>query len=339
MSNDNPTSTQSPRLPRLASAAARAYVERLVDLVPAAEAHRVRLDVEAMILDRVEDEAAATEGTDPAVAEIRALNALGTPEQLAARLGDLSTRTLPAAQRSFVRLFLTLFPCHLLLSIVLSVAGSEAPGIPSLLGPLPTDSALATLMGVLAILLIDVGVLAIVTTALASGGRLPLLRLGPAFRSTPRELWLGFVLLVVLGVVVNAFVPEIFALHGGPGGSATFLAAPLLAWVPWLTIPLLLFCVRQVFLLVRGLSSASAIAMDALGWCALVGWLVVAATLPERIRFPTTELGARVAAELNRLVDALVLCLALAAALFSLIRAVRQVQRLGRALGAASQHA
>ncbi|MHC5011795.1 MAG: hypothetical protein ACYTG6_12765, partial [Planctomycetota bacterium] len=112
------------------------YMDRLRDLLPYRDGARILEEVEGLLHDRIEVER-HEHGVTMDEAERRALDALGTPESLAYQLVASPVEVDLATRRGFVRLLAVTFAAHLVLSIVLTVAGGAGPTIPGLLAPLP----------------------------------------------------------------------------------------------------------------------------------------------------------------------------------------------------------
>jgi hypothetical protein len=310
------------------------YLDRLTDLLPAREAARVREDVEALILERAAEEQAANPDVSEAEAERRALEALGTVEHLADELVS-DPLTIPlATRRLFVRVLAVLFACHLLLSIVLTVAGSEAAAIPGLLGPLPKGPAAAVFLSVVTLFLIDTGLLLVLFVALGTG------RSQRALRSiyvhdewTHKGAIEGLVLLSLLAVILNLFLQTVFAVKHGDTVES-FLSRDLLGIVPLANVVLGLFAVRHVLTLVgrgRGILAAGA---DALACLTGVAALIAAATQSELVEMPASRLGQEAADVLDDLLERALLIVIVVSALLLTVRFVRQAIRAWRLLRA-----
>ena len=134
-----------------------AYLERLRDVLPTRQAASVLTEVSALIEDRVELEG----GADAPGAVDRALAALGPPERLAAALTGETVSGDVARRVAFGRLVPLVFAAHLVLAIVLTLAGAGTAFVPGIVGALPMESPIATGFGVLGIFFTDVGLVAV----------------------------------------------------------------------------------------------------------------------------------------------------------------------------------
>lgn len=310
----------------------KAWMERLGDLLPAREAPRVLREVEALLLDRAESEAA--EGHAPEDAERRALARLGSPEDLAETLASAPLTIGLAVRRSFTRWLLVLVAGHLLLAVMLTLAKSDAAALPGLLGPLPTAPWHATLSAVLGQVLLDVGLLGtlfVLLGGLRGRAALPVPRLTPE-RWSPAEAWRGLLLLLLLAVLAHPLRDDVFAVRRG-ADRHPFLAPDVLALLPWLDAVLAASALRLVLALVgRGDGPAAAVA-DVLSGAAGLAFLVLASTRGEVVRLPAEVLGADTAHVLGDLVTRCLLVVFLGAALLLTLRLVQRVLRLRRVLG------
>ncbi|MCA9314925.1 MAG: hypothetical protein H6806_11425 [Planctomycetes bacterium] len=313
---------------RLQSAAARAWIARLSALLPAAEAERVRTDVEAMILDHAEAACSADPALDPAEAERLALESLGSPEDMADALVDRPVRVTWATWRSVQRMLWVLVPCHVLLSVVLTAAGSTTPALPGLLGPLPTSSWAATALAVFGVLVVDVGLVVLLHAVF--GAHLGRIRpLGdPRLSANRGDAVRRLVFLALVAVLVNGLLKRLFTVEFASGEAASFLVDDVLALVPWANVVLALFALRDVAALVRPASARALWATDTLASAAAAILLVVAASRPELVRFPADRLGPPTASLLTSLVTRLFVFLFVVGALVSALRAVGGIRRL-----------
>jgi hypothetical protein len=299
------------------------YLDRLRDLLPARESRRVVEEIDAMILDRVES--AEQDGTSPTEAERRAIAALGSPEALADRIVGTPVTIDLATRRSFVRWLFVVFAGHLLLSVVLTAAGAEGSVVPRLLGPLPTESWMAFVGGVLSVFLIDVGALFAVF-ALRVGRRtmaaLPFGSLRPSWE--PRDSVLSLVVLGVAAAVFNPPVRDVVFAIRHQGASTPILSADLVALVPWVNVILGLAALRNVLTLARRRVGPLAVGVDAFATLGTVALLVVAVARPDYVRLPPT-VDAETAAILADLATRGLLLVFVLAAFFLSIRLVRRV--------------
>lgn len=314
---------------RLATPEARAYLERLRDLLPAREAGRVLSDVEGLILDRAE--AAQGEGLLPADAERRALLHLGAPERLADTLVDAPWTVPLSTRRSFVRWLLVLTVGHLLLSVLLTLARAEGPAIPGLLGPLPVAPWTATLTGALGVLLTDVGLLLVLFLTLGArggGAGLPALRVAPAW--TRADALRGLALVGLLALLAHPLRDTVFAVRHA-GVLHPFLAPDLLALLPWADLALGLVGLRYLLVL-AGRDGTPALAADALAAAAGIVLLLLASTRSEVVRLPSVVLGPDTAHVLSDLTTRAFLVVFVGAALLLGVRLVKRLLGLRRAL-------
>ena len=304
------------------------YLERLEDLLPPRDVARVRQEVEALILDRAAAECDTDPALDQAAAEVRALAALGSPEDLAEELAPTEVRIPLAVRRNYGRLLAAVFACHLLLSIALTVAGSSSAAVPGLLSPLPKGPFGALFLGVLSIFLIDAGGMLLVFWAI---GRVrperPLPMFAAVSRWTRRGAFEGLVLLGLLALLCNAYVDEVFAVKQD-GTLQTFLAADLRHIIPWLNVVFGCFALRHVLTLAGRATSPWSLAADALGALAGSAWLVLAATRSELVQMPVGSQLTREAAEvLDGLIERVFLLVLVVGALILMVRFVRQAIR------------
>lgn len=308
------------------------FIEQLRDLLPTREAKRILEDVDGLLLDRMEAE--LQEGDISAEeAEQIAIAALGTPEELATQLTSAPLKIDFTTRRLFVRLLAITFAVHLLLSIVLTVAGGKGPALPGLLGPLSTDSLGGVFTGVLSIALIDTGALFLIFAIFGRGKAptgLPALRLRTA--TSRRDAALGLVLLGLIWLILHPFRDEVFAIRTGDG-MVGFLAPDLVAVLPVFDVALALFAVRQIVILVGWGEHPLGVLADALASLALAVGLVLAATRPDIIRFPDGVLATQTAHALEDLVTRVFLLIFIGAALFLVVRFVKRLLRLRQLLG------
>lgn len=305
------------------------YLERLEDLLPTREVSRIRLDVDALIQDRIAAELEQDPDIAESEAERRAVLALGSPEHLAEELGNAPLTISLGLRRTFLRALAVLFAGHLLLCIVLTVAGSETAAAPGLLGPLPRGPVLAVLTSVLTIFLIDTGGLLFLFLALGHRKRtlpFPLLQLRD--RWTRKDAIYGLVLLGLLAVIFNLMLGTIFSVRTG-SELRPFLSTELMALVPFVNVVLVLFALRHVFVL-SGLSNWG-VAADALAALSAVALFVAAALQSELVTFPTEKLGSEAAGVLDDLIERVFMLVFVVGALLLLARFVRQTIRLYRA--------
>jgi hypothetical protein len=302
------------------------YLDRLCELLPAAEVVRARREVESLVLDRAD----ALRAADPALSEDdarrRALEALGPEATLAERL-VAKPFTIPlATRRLFGRVLAVLFAGHLVLAIVLAAAGSGPGAVPALLGPLPTGSVLATGLGILAIFLVDLGALALLFWLVGRGG-LParLLAAGASPPWSRRDAWLGLVLVGLVAVILNRFLDSVFAVREG-SELVPILSADVKAVLPWGNVALALFGLRCVLVLLRAREGVARL-VDAAACFATAAVLVLAVTRSQVVEMPTKQLGKPAAGVLADLVERVLLFVGLAAALYAVARGVRQAAR------------
>ncbi len=311
----------------LLSPEARGYLDRLADLLPPAEAARVRREVEALILDRAEAEGAA--GVPGEEAERRAVRHLGPPEALADRLSEAPLVVGSATRRAFTRWLVVLTVGHLLLSILLTVARAEGPALPGLLFPLPRTPWSATLSSALAVVLIDVGLLFLLFALLGPRGasaRLPALSLTPAWNRPDAARTL--VLAALLALLAHPLRDVVFSVHQR-GASHPFLAPDLLVLLPLLDLLLGLVALRALLTLLR--RPKAALAADAAAAAAGIVLLVLASTRSELVRLPPHVLGAEAAQVLGDVVTRAFLVVFVGAALLLAVRLARRVLGLRRA--------
>lgn len=314
----------------LATPEARAYLDRLRDLLPAAEAERVVAEVESLILDRVESEGP---GVPLADAEQRALARLGSPEALADTLGEAPVSVGSSARRAFTRWWCVLGAGHLLLAIALTLGGSESAALPGLLGPLPRGPWWATLSSALGVLLLDVGLLFVLFTLTGSWGRPGALAAPGLPRAWSRPDALRTLVLVALvALLAHPLRDSLFAVRRG-ATLTPFLSPSVVALLPWLDAVLALVALRA--LLVLGGRGASALTqgVDLAAGIAGVLALVLAATREEIVHLPADVLGVETAGVLNLVITRGLLVVLLAAALFLSFSVVRRAVRFKLALG------
>jgi len=311
------------------------YLQRLEDLLPTGEMKRIRADVDALI----QDHAAGVQEAEPDIraidAERRAVAALGSPERLAEELGVATTMTVPpSVRRAFVRALAVFFACHLLLSIVLTAAGAEAPAIAGLLMPLPEGPFLAVLMSVVTIFLIDTGAMLVLFCAMGarrSVSSFP--HLTGADSWTRKAAWQGLFLLALLGVVFNLLLDPIFSVQQG-NEWIPFLSASLKRLVPYVNVVLLLLAGRHVLTLTGRGGTPASVAVDAFAALAGCILLTLAALSDGMVEMPVGSLGPDAAQVLDSLIERVFMLVFIVAALMLLARFVRQVLRLQRVLRA-----
>jgi hypothetical protein len=305
------------------SAARTAYLDRLRDLLPYRDGARILTEVEGLLEDRIEAERDAHGERE---AERRALEALGPPESLAEGL-TAPVRLDLATRRAFARLLAVTFAAHLVLSVVLTVAGGGR-AIPGLLGPLPLEPLAAVFSGVLSLFLVDTGAVFLLFVLLGrwkGSAAMPALRLRETVR--PRDAALGLVLLGLLGLILHPFRDAIFAVRT-PRGMVPFLAPDLVALVPGATAVLGLFVLRQVLVLRAGGDSPGAVIVDAVACLVFAALLVLAATRAELVRLPSDALGEAAAHALSDLATRVLLFVFVVAALMLAVRFVQRLMRL-----------
>ena len=308
------------------------YIERLRDLLPYRDGAPILAEVDGLLRDRMEAETA--QGASAREAEARAVRALGPAEELAEALVAPAVRVDLATRRTFSRMLAVIFAVHLLLAIVLTVAGSAHAGIPGLLGPLPTGSLAALFSSVLSVFLIDLGALFLVF-ALLGRGKAP--RMLPAMRLqaqvTRRDSALGLVLLGLLALIFHPFRDAVFAVHTADG-MRPLLAPDVVALLPVLDAVLGLFALRLLVTLVAGGEHVAAVAIDALASLGLAVLLVLVATRTELIALPKDALGRQAAELFTHLTTRVLMLVCLAAALFLTVRFVKRGIRLRQLLAA-----
>ncbi len=307
----------------------REYLNKLGDLLPARESKRVLADVEALILDRVDAEREKAPDIDAAEAERRALSAWEEPEELAEQLVTAPIKIDLATRRSFLRSLAALFAAHLVLSILLTVAGAEGTAVPGLLGPLPTAPWTATVIACAGILFMDVGALVVVFLLMGKGRRARLPQLDLANQWTRADAMKGIILIALLAVIFNVFLDAIFAIRSGDE-LQSFLSADLKGLVPFLNVVLALFAIRYLLTFFGRGERPEASAVDALACLAACGLLVMAVTRPELVRIPEGSLGDFTAKTLTNLTERLFLLVFVTAALLLAVRFVKQALRTWR---------
>lgn len=306
---------------------ARAYIDRLRDLLPARDAERVVKDVEALILDRVE----AAPQDDAAAAERKALAHLGAPESLADTLAEPAWSVGASVRRSFARWWAVLLAGHLLLSILLAVGGAEAAALPGLLAPLTRWPWWGTLTSVAGIALLDAGIVFLVFTlrgAWSRAGGVPALALTPSW--TRADALRELVLLALVALIAHPLRDEIFSVRRG-GDSTPFLAPDLVALLPWLDAVLGLVALRCALVLAGWGSRTLTLAVDALAGVGGVALLVLAATRGELVRLPTHVLGAETAGVLASLITRALMVVFVLAALLLAVSVAKRLLAVKRA--------
>lgn len=308
------------------------YLARLADLLPAAEASRIVEEVREMILDRAEAIAAEQPDLDAAGAEAQAVAAWDSPEALADQLSGASLTIGQATRRTFWRSLWMLFAGHLALAIVLTVAGGDAATVPGFVGPLPTTTWIATVLGVLSVFCIDLGALLLIFMLLLrprSGRRLP--RIGGERRWSRRDGVKGLFLMVLLAVIFNLFLDSIFALRH-QDALEPFLGQDLKSLLPWLNVVLGLFAARYLLIaLGRADSPATGVAntLASLGAAVLA---ILAATRSDLVVLPEGGLTADARDVLEDVMERVFLLVFVVAALFLAVRFVKSAMRTGRLL-------
>lgn len=314
---------------------ARAYLERLSDLLPAREASRVCAEVESLILDRVEaerEQAGLQAPQQTLEAERRALAHLGSVEALADRLVNAPVSIGASLRRSFLRWLLVLIAGHLLLSLLLTVARSEGAALPGLLFPLPRHPWWATLTSALGVVLIDTGLLFTLFAVLGLRGRearLPFPALGTTW--TTAQALRGLLLLSLVALLVHPLRDRVFAVRHGDR-LLPFLAPDLVALLPWLDAVLAVSALHLALVVAgRGRSPWAAVA-DAAAGLLSIGLLVAASTRSEIVRLPSDALGAESAQVLGNLITRAFLVVFVGAALLLCMRVVKRLLRAWRLL-------
>lgn len=308
------------------------YIEQLRDLLPSREARRILEDVDGLLTDRMEAEQ-REHGVSAEEAERIAVQALGSPQKLVSQLVSAPLEIDFATRRLFTRMLAITFAVHLLLSIVLTVAGGQGPALPGLLGPLSTSSLGAVFSGVLSLALIDTGALFLVFALIGRGkapAGLPALRLRTA--TSRRDAMLGLVLLALIALILHPFRNEVFAIRTGDR-LVGFLSPDLVEILPVFDLALVLFAIRQIVILCGWGEHPLGVLADALASLALAVGLVLAATRPDLILFPEGALAPETARSLEDLVTRVFLLVFIAAALFLVVRFVKRLLRLRQLLG------
>ena len=265
------------------------YLDRLRDALPPSKAEAVVAEVSSLVDDRVEQTGGAP--SDPA-AITAALEALGPPEALASALVGGSVTIDHATRRAYARLLAVGFAGHLVASIVLTVIGATSAVVPGLVGPLPTDSMVATALGVVSVFLVDAGFLGALFVLLGRE-RAPamLTKLRLAMPESRRDAVTSLVLLGLLAVLAN--VPAVRdAVFAVGSGSARFplLAPEALALVPYVDVVLGLYALRHVLRLVSsGPEDVRMLGLDALASLGATVVAVVALTRDQLVRIPATS--------------------------------------------------
>lgn len=304
----------------------RSYLDQLADLLPRKEARRVLPEVESMLLDRVERERERDPALSQAEAERLAVEAWEPPVQMAEDLASTPLTISLATRRTFGRVLFALFSIHLLLSILLTAAGSEGDAVPAILGPLPTDPWFSTVLSVLSLFFLDAGLLLVIFLLLGKG---PARRL-PAFalssQADQREARLGLVLMALLLLIVNLFFAQIFSLRRG-GEWLTFLSSDLLDIKVWLSIPLIAMALGYALILWRKRDGVVAASLAAFGALGAAGWCILAATRSELVRLPEKALPEQSADVLGGLLERVFLIALILMAIMMILRFVKQVIR------------
>lgn len=310
------------------------YLEQLRDRLPYRDGPRILEEVDGWIEDRIEAERERGVESE-AEAERRALEAMGAPDRLASKLIASSVSIDLGTRRTFTRMLAVTFATHLLLSIVLTVAGASRPAIPGLLGPLPREPLAATFASVVSLFLLDTGALFLLFALLGRGKappQLPAMRLHA--RAGRRDAAQALVLLGLVALILFPFRDQIFAVRDGDR-MVGFFAADVVALLPAVGVGLALLAVRQIATLVAGSENAIGIAADALASLLLALVLAYAATRPELVRFPQEPLGQNAATVLSDLTTRVLLLVFVGAAVFLLVRFLKRCFRLRQQLAAA----
>jgi hypothetical protein len=311
-----------------------AYLHALEDLLPPGDVARVLPEVEAMILDRVDAERANRPDADQQAIETAALTGWKSPEQLCEELVSAPLTVDWVTRRAFIRNWLVLFAAHLVISIVLTAANSTASPVPGLLGPLPSSPWTATVLSLLAILLMDGGailVLFLLTHGRRTALKLPRVALGSKW--TRRGAIEGLVLITLLAIIVNLLRDSIFALRTGDRLDS-FLSPAVANGVPFINAVLGLFALRHIVTLWRGGADLVPHAVEALACVAAIILIVLAATHADLIEFPPDSMGAEMATILNNVVERVFRVVLIIGALLIGIRLVKVLMRVGRIVAA-----
>jgi len=315
----------------LKSPEARAYLERLRDLLPAREAGRVVTEVESLIFDRVEAEGA---GVLQEEAERRALAHLGSPDVLVDTLAEAPLQVGWSSRRAFTRWFSVLAAGHLLFSILLTVGQAEHAAVPGLLGPLPLAPWWGTVSAALGIVLLDAGLMFVLFTLLGAWGRRGGLPLPGRARGWTRvEALRTLVLLALLALIAHPLRDEIFAVRRG-ATATPFLAPDLVALLPWLDVVLGLVALRALLVLSGKADAPLTHAIDMLAGLGGVLVLVLAATRHEIVRLPAAVLGQEVAGVLASIITRVLMLVFVAAALLLAVAVIKRLARLRQVLAA-----
>ena len=307
------------------------YIERLRDLLPYRDSARILEEVDGLLQDSMEAETES--GASPNEAEARAVQALVPAEHLAEQLLAPAVRVDLATRRTSSRMLAVTFAVHLLLAIVLTVAGTGDAGIPSLLGPLPTSSLAAVFGGVLSIFFMDAGALFLLFALLGRGkapSMIPTLKLHAP--TNKRDSVFGLVLVALLALVFHVFRDAIFALQT-PEGLVPILAPAVIELLPLLDLVLVLVAARLMLNLAPGREHVAGVALDALASLALAVFLVLVATRSELVVIPESTLGRQSATTFGGLLTRVLMLVSLAAALFLTVRFVKRVIRARQLLG------
>ena len=318
-----------PTAPAPSTAAARSYLDQLAGLLPAREARRVRSDVSALILDRVDALREEDPDLDAQSAELRALEAMGPPAVLAERLAERPFTVPWATVRAFKRALWLVAPCHLLLAILMTVAGAKRGLAGGLMGPIPASPWPATALAVLNIVLVDAGAL---VTLFWMFRRRPsgwMRAVGTPRQTSRREAITSLVMLALLALIANRFIDRIFAVDLAGGGSGTFLSQSLLDLVPYVNVLLGAFALRDLLVL-TGRGPRASVLVDAAATWGGAALMIVAATRHELVRIPESPLGAQTAETLGGLMTKVFLLLLLVGALGAVARGLRLLWQLPR---------
>ena len=312
----------------------RAYLHALEDLLPPGDVARVLPEVEAMILDRIDAERVSHPEADQRVLETAALSGWKSPEQLCEELASAPLTVDWATRRAFFRNWLVLFGAHLVISIVLTAASSTTSPVPGLLGPLPSSPWTATVLSLLAILLMDGGailVLFLLTHGRRTALKLPRVALGSKW--TRRGAIEGLILIALLAIIVNVLRDSIFAMRTGDRLDS-FLSPAVAGGLPYINAVLGLFALRHVLTLWRGGDDLVPHAVEAVACVSAFILIVLAATHSDLIDFPRGSMGLEMATVLNNVVERVFRVVLIIGALLLGIRLVKVLMRIGRIVAA-----
>ncbi len=309
------------------------YLEQLRDLLPYREGGRILGEVDLLIQDRMDAEMTAGR-TAPDEAERRAVEALGPADKLARELMAPSVTIDLGTRRAFSRLVAITFAVHLLLAVVLTVAGTAGRVIPGLVHPLAAQSFGALFSSVLSIFLVDTGALFLLFALLGRGKaptQLPRPRLRQA--ASRRDAVQALVLLVLVTLILHPFRDQIFAIRDGDRLAGIF-APPVVGVLPLVDVGLGLLAVRQIVILLTGGEHALEVLIDGGAAFVLAGAMALAATRSEIVRFPAGSLGKTASNSLAELVTRVMMLVFVAASLFLVAHAVKRAFRFRQLLAA-----